>query len=67
MKTRYNLEIYIKMFIPEGWMGPIREFDFAPLISDEDLEIILKGKLPDKPAYKKWYIQDAIRSWLQIP
>lgn len=60
---RAELEIFIKLFIPNGWVGPIREFDFAPLISDEDFEIIKGGKLPDKPDYKKWYVKDAVKAW----
>jgi len=67
MKTQSDLENYIRFYVPKGWVGPIKEFDFAPLISDEDFKIILKWKFPDKPAYKKWYIQDAIKDWLKIP
>lgn len=67
MKTRSALEHHIRFYIPKGWVGPIREFDFAPLISDEDFEIITKGELPNHPAYKKWYVQDAIKDFLNNP
>jgi hypothetical protein len=67
MKTRHELETYIRFYIPKGWVGPIREFDFAPLISDEDMELILRGEIPNKPEYKKWYIQDAIKDFLNKP
>ena len=67
MKTQSDLETHIKYYVPKGWMGPIREFDFAPLISDEDFEIILSGELPDKREYQKWYIQAAIKDFLNNP
>lgn len=67
MKTRLNLEAHIRFYIPKGWVGPIREFDFAPLISDEDFEIIMNGAFPDKRDFQKWYVQDAIKDYLKKP
>ena len=45
--------MFIKLYVPKGWVGPIMEFDFAPLISDEDFEIIKKGSIPLNKQYNK--------------
>jgi len=39
------------------------ESNFAPLISDEDFEMINSGKMPNKSDYNKWYVQDAVKAW----
>lgn len=64
MKTRTDLEFHIKFYIPKGWIGPIREFDFAPSISEEDFQLILKGQIPNTRQYDKWYMKAAIEDWL---
>jgi len=61
--VRSDLETFIRLYVPKGWVGPIREFDFAPLISDEDFAMIVKGEMPDKKEYQKWYIKAAIEAW----
>ena len=61
--TRGGLETFIRLYIPKGWVGPIREFDFAPMVSDEDFEMIVRGQIPDKPQYNKWYVKAAIEDW----
>lgn len=61
--NRSDLEIYIKLYVPKGWVGPIREFDFAPLVSDEEFKTILEGKIPLDKKYDRWYVKDAIKSW----
>jgi len=61
--TRSDLECYIKYFVPKGWVGPIREFVHAPLVSDEDFETIKSGKFPIDKLYDRWYVRDAIKSW----
>lgn len=58
-----ELEMFIKLYVPRGWVGPIRDFDFAPLISDEDFKTILSGKMPLDKQYDKWYVRDAINEW----
>ena len=64
MKTRTALEYHIRFYIPKGWVGPIHEFDFIPLITDEDFQSILQGVIPEKKEFNKWYLQDAIKDWL---
>ena len=61
--THSGLECFIKLYVPRGWVGPIREFDFAPMVSDEDFEMIVRGQIPDKPQYNKWYVKAAIEDW----
>jgi len=61
-----DLEIFIRLYVPKGWVGPIREFDFAPLISDEDFKIIMNGGIPIDKQYDKWYVKDAIKEWREI-
>lgn len=63
MKTRSELETFIKLYVPKGWVGPIREFDFAPLISDEEFVMILNGKIPEGKEFDKWYVKAAIEAW----
>jgi len=58
-----DLTWHIRLFIPKGWVGPIHEFDYPPLISDEDFEMIKAGKIPIDKQYDKWYVVDAIKSW----
>lgn len=60
---RLNLENYIRFYVPKGWVGPIREFDYAPLISEEDFKIIMDGGIPLDKQYDKWYVKDAINEW----
>jgi hypothetical protein len=60
---RSDLEVFIKLYVPKGWVGPIREFDFAPLISDEEFKVIVEGKIPLDKKYDRWYVRDAIKSW----
>ncbi len=62
--NKSDLEVYIKLYVPKGWVGPIREFDFVPLVSDEEFKIILNGKIPLDKKYDRWYIKDAIKLWL---
>ena len=60
-----ELEIYIKNYVPKGWKESIKTVDFPPHISDNDFEMILKGNIPNKKEYLKWYIKEAIFSWLE--
>lgn len=60
-----KLEEFIKFFKPTGWVGPIHDFDFIPYISDADIKIILEGKFPEDMKYGKWYVKEAIASWLK--
>ena len=57
------VEEYLHSYTPQGWRGPIHEFDFVPYISDEDFEIIRSGGIPDKPYAKKWYVVAGIKDW----
>ena len=63
MKTVADLQLFIRYHIPTGWVGPIREFDFAPLVSEEDFKTILEGKIPVDSQYRKWYVIEAIKKW----
>ena len=63
--TIAELENFIRYYKPKGWVGAIREFDFAPLITEEELEIILKGKIPEDKRFDRWYVKDAIKAWLE--
>jgi hypothetical protein len=40
------------------------EFDFAPLISEDEFKLILNGQIPKGRQYDKWYVHDAIKSWM---
>lgn len=63
--SKLELELYIKNYIPNGWKESIRTVDFFPLISDEDYASIVRGVIPDKKEYLKWYVKEAILSWLK--
>ena len=62
--TKLQLEEHIRYFTPKGWIGPIHEFTFIPLITDEEFDVICKGALPNDQRFKPWYIQEAIKTWL---
>ena len=64
-KTPRNVEQHIRYYKPKGWVGTIHEFDFVPYISDEDFEVIKRGKIPQQPYAKKWYVVDAIKDWMK--
>jgi len=63
MRTRLELETFIRKHIPSGWVGPIMDFDFAPHISDEDFHTVMDGKFPEGDKYDKWYVKEAIEKW----
>jgi hypothetical protein len=63
--TSSDLEWFIKLYIPKGWIGPVHLFDFTPHISEEDFEKILTGEIPSDKKYDKWYIKEAIKDWLK--
>ena len=58
-----ELEIFIKYYTPKGWIGPIHEFDFAPYFTDQEMDIVLKGLIPDGEKFNKWYVIAAIMAW----
>jgi len=53
----------MRLYIPKGWVGPIHEFDFVPLVSDEDFKLIMAGGYPNDSTYDKWYIKAAVEDW----
>lgn len=63
--NKTDLQIFIKYYIPNGWKNPIKDVDFAPMISDEDYNEILSGKIPADKQYEKWYVKAAIKEWLK--
>ena len=63
MGSRAELEMFIRKHIPSGWVGPIRDFDFTPLISEEEFVMIQNGKIPVGKDFNKWYIKEAIEAW----
>ena len=64
MPSSVELECFIKYYNPKGWRGTIHEFDFAPLISEDEFKLILNGQIPKGRQYDKWYVHDAIKSWM---
>lgn len=59
------LEEFMKYYVPKGWRGQIHDFDFVPYISNEDIEIILKGEIPVDKKFDRWYVKEAIQEWLK--
>ena len=64
-KLPQDVENHIRYYKPKGWVGQIREFDFAPHISDADFEVIKQGKIPNQPYAQKWYVVAAIKDWMK--
>ena len=63
MPSRIELELFVKKYIPKGWVGPIEDFDFAPYFSDDAFQDVLEGKIPEGRRYVKWYVKAAIQKW----
>lgn len=59
------LEEFMRFYKPKFWTDTISDVDFIPYISNEDIEIILKGEIPLDKKFDKWYIKEAIQEWLK--
>ena len=65
MNNKVELESFIRFYVPKGWVGPIREFDYAPYVTEEEFKLILTGTIPSDKKFDKWYVKDAINAWLK--
>jgi hypothetical protein len=70
-KIAIQLEEHIKFFVPPGWVGPIHDFDFAPMLLPDQAGIMStafkEGKLNEylEEHYKKWYVKAAIKDFFE--
>jgi len=60
-----EIDQFVKYYVPKGWRGPIHEFVFPPMFTEEQVKVILNGGIPiDNVLVKNhWYIHEAINEW----
>lgn len=78
-KLAIDLEHFIKDYTPQGWLGPIKGYEFAPSFLPEEAEVLMIGykigALDNALSYLMknrsssklgvWYIKSAIENFFQ--
>jgi len=59
-----NLEQFIRNYQPKQWVEPIKEVDFVPHFSYEEINKIFSGNIPER--ITKWYIKEAIEEFVKL-
>ena len=58
-----NLEQFIRNYQPKHWKESIREVDFVPHFSYEEINEIFSGNIPER--ITKGYIKEAIQEFVK--
>jgi hypothetical protein len=49
----YEIENFIKNFVPSGWVEPVGKVMFTPRILPSDIPALLEGYYPDTPSWNQ--------------
>lgn len=68
-----KLHEFVAYYVPKDWVGPIHEFDFAPMFLPAEATALrlafeeskLNNEFLEAHNFKKWYIKAAIQDFFK--